>query len=141
MIIDATRKFIRTYPPLSGGEIGVDFLDADTGSYSIDTVPTKEIVKQYIDGSSIRQFIFVFATRTYYGAEIRQQLDNIGFFERFSEWIETCNKEGVFPELEDGCKVQRLEVTTSGYVFSEGEDYARYQTQCRMEYFKPAATN
>lgn len=141
MIIESIRNFIRTYPPLADGEIGVDFLKESAESYSVDAIPTKEIVKQYIDGSSIRQFIFVFATRSYYGSEIRQQLDNLGFFEDFTKWIEQCNKNGVFPKLEDGCEVQKLEVTTSGYVFSEGEDYARYQTQCRMEYFKPAAIN
>ncbi len=134
-IIEAVRDFISTYPGLSGGRINVDFLEPDAQGYSVDVVPVKEIVKQYMDGSTVRQFLFVLATRAYYGPDIRQQMDNLGFFEGFAGWLEACSRSRRFPSLGEGRTVQKMEVTTSGYAFIPGTDTARYQAQCRIQYF------
>jgi len=137
-IIESVRNFAKTYPGLSGGELHVDFLPADERQYSIDVIPCDCIVKRYIDGSSVKQFLFVLATRTYYGADTIQQIENLGFFDDFTAWIETCDKSGSYPTLPTGLVARNLSVTTSGYVFSESEDSARYQIQLRLEYFEPA---
>lgn len=137
-MIESVRNYIRSFPALAGDKLNVDFLPEKVASYSLDVVPCKEVVKAYTDGSSIRQFLFTFATRTSYGAEIRKQLDNIGLFENFAAWIESNNRNKVFPALSGGRVAQKIEVSTSGYAFIPGGDTARYQIQCRLEYFQPA---
>lgn len=55
-IMEEVRKFLRTYPPLAEGKLHVDFLPEEAQSYSVEAVPAKEIVRSYVDGSTVRQF-------------------------------------------------------------------------------------
>ena len=135
-IIEAVRTYLATCPLLNGGKLNVDFLPPEAVTYSVDVVPVQPVVKRYMDGSSVRQFLFVLATRAYYGAHIRQQIDNLCFFESFEEWLDTQNRAQIFPSLGEGRKGQKLEVTTSGYVFAPDTDTARYQIQCRLSYYQ-----
>ena len=135
-IIEAVRKYLEGCPLLNGGKLNVDFLPEEAATYSVDVVPVKPVVKAYLDGSSKRQFLFVFATRAYYGDHIRQQLDNLCLFEAFEEWVDKQNRVRHFPDLGNGRTVQKMEVTTSGYVFAPDTDTARYQIQCKLSYFQ-----
>ena len=73
-IMEEVRKFLRTYPPLAEGKLHVDFLPEEAQSYSVEAVPAKEIVRCYVDGSTVRQFLFVVASREFFGDKIRQQI-------------------------------------------------------------------
>lgn len=137
-IIEAVRDFLKTCPVLAGGRLNVDFLPEEALTYSVDVTPVNPVVKSYICGGSLRQFAFVFATRAFYGEEIRQQLDNLGLFESFADWLESRSRARDFPELGEGRAGKKLEVTTSGYVFAPGADTARYQIQCRFLYEQDA---
>ena len=135
-IIESVRQYLEGCPLLEGGRLNVDFLPPEASNYSVDVVPATPIIKQYLDGSSMRQFLFVFATRAYYGEHIRQQLDNLAFFEAFSEWVEDQNSKKIFPGLGPGRRPRKLEVTTSGYVFAVDTENARYQIQLKLTYFQ-----
>jgi len=135
-LIEAVRKYLGTCPLLKEGRLNVDFLPPEASSYCVDVVPVKPVVKDYLDGSSKRQFLFTFATRAYYGPDYRQQLDNLCLFEQFGEWIERQSRKRSFPELGPGRRAEKLEVTTSGYVFIPDTDTARYQIQCKLSYFQ-----
>ena len=135
-IIEAVRQYLRGCPFLAGERLNVDFLPADEGSYSVDVVPVKGIVKTYVDGSTVRQYLFALSSREMYGAEIRQQLDNLGFYEKFAAWLESKARAGEFPDLGVGRRAIRLEALTCGYVFAQDEDRARYQIQLRLEYYE-----
>ena len=62
-MISAVRSWLKTCPLLSGERLNVDFLPPETGSYSVDVSPAAAIVKKYLDGSSVRQFLFSLRTR------------------------------------------------------------------------------
>lgn len=133
-VIESVRIFLNTCPLLDGDRLNVDFLPPDGATYSVDVVATKPVVKFYLDGSTQRQFLFALATRAYYGTVIRQQIDNLGFFEDFTAWLEAQHRNRNFPNLGDGKTGQKLEVVTSGYIFDPQTDTARYQIQCRLIY-------
>lgn len=137
-IIEAVREWLRGCPLLSGGMLNVDFLPPEAASYSLDVTPVRPVVRTFIDGESERQFAFVLATRTYYGQTVRQQLDNLGAFEQFTDWVDACSRTGALPRLGAGRRACKVEVTTSGYVFAPDTDTARYQIQCRMVYYQAA---
>lgn len=138
-VIEAVRRYLENCPLLQDGKINVDFLPEDTGAYTIDVIPTSPVIKSYLDGSTQRQFDFVIATRSYYGEHIRQQIDNIGLFEQFEEWLALQRRMRNYPELGDGRRTQKLEVTTSGYVYAPKTETARYQIQCKLTYFQKGA--
>lgn len=134
--IESVRKFVETYPALAGSKLNVDFLPPKAAAFSVDVVPVKSVVKSYLDGSTLRQFLFVLASRAYWGPDIRQQVDNLCFFEDFEEWLDAQNRARNFPDLGEGRTARKLEVVTSGYAFAPDADMARYQIQCKLTYFQ-----
>lgn len=135
-IMEGVRQFLRTYPPLAEGKLHVDFLPEEAKSYSIEAIPAKEIVRSYVDGSAVKQFLFVVASREFYGKDVNQQLDNLEFYTDFSAWLREQTMRKNLPELGWNKNALSMEVSTSGYAMSMDEDEARYQIQCRLEYFE-----
>lgn len=136
-IIESVREFISTCPHLNefAEGIGVDFLGAEATSYSIEEVPSNPIVKKYIYGSSVRQFLFIFSSREAYSEDAFINLNNIGFYEKFYNWIEEQSLNKNLPEISCGESL-KIEALTNGYAFDTDIDKARYQIQCKLTYFK-----
>ena len=136
-IMEALRSWLRTYPPLSAGRLAVDFLPKEARTYSVDSVPCKEEVRRYLDGSSLRQFLFTLSSREFKGEDIGQNVDNLAFYEGFSAWVLEQNRARQLPWLEGGRTARKIEVTASGSPFQvDGHGTARYQIQLRLEYFQ-----
>lgn len=136
-IIEAVRGWLRTYPSLASGRLAVDFLPKQAQTYSVDSVPSKEEIKRYLDGSSVRQFLFTLSSREFKGEDIAQNVDNLTFYEGFAAWVLNQSRRRQLPELGEGRTAREVEVTTSGYPFQVDEHgTARYQIQLRLEYFQ-----
>ena len=73
-IIEAIRDYIANMDCMKtfDNAINVNYLDSEIDSFSIEEIPCNPVVKKYVDGSSVRQFQFVFCSREPYGAEILQ---------------------------------------------------------------------
>lgn len=140
MVMEAVREIVKKCPYLDEyyKSLSVDRLGKDSTSYSIDSVPGQQILKRDIVGNTTRQCLFNFASRELYTEEIRQNLDNIGFYEHFSDWLEEVSKAGDFPELDAGKTIKKIEAITCGYVFDTELDKAKYQIQCRIIYRQEA---
>jgi hypothetical protein len=139
-IIEALRTYISTYAPLDDAfPVHVDYLPNQTSSYSIDPVPGTTVIEQYMDGSSLRRYLFVLSSREPYGEDVLQNLTNSSFYEDFAEWLETNTKAGTFPVLESDKAPQRILASGLGYILEEGTDTARYQIQCSIEYEQKGA--
>lgn len=137
MIIDSIRDYMLNCPVLDAyAKLNVDFLGTQPTEYTIDSQPTTSIVKQYVDGSAIKQFVFVFGSREYYGPDVLQNIENSGFYEELSEWFDEQSKTGNLPTLKNGKKAIKIEALTTGYLFDATEDNARYQIQCRLIYYE-----
>ena len=138
MIIDKIRSFIRQCPYLqefNGAiKVNVDYLDGEPTVYSIEEVPTEPILKRYIDGSTRRQYNFIFTSRESYGADVLQNISNSGFYEDFAQWLSDKSDAGGLPVLDDGKEALKIEATTTGYAFQTDENSARYQIQARLIY-------
>ena len=100
-------------------------------------MPCREEIKRYLDGSSLRQFLFTMSSREFKGEDIQQNTDNLAFYEAFAGWVLQQDRSGNLPALGDGRTSRKIEVTTSGYPFLVDEQgTARYQIQLRLEYFQ-----
>ncbi|WP_302756579.1 chloramphenicol resistance protein [uncultured Ruminococcus sp.] len=140
-IIEAVRDWIASCPLVEENAIlGVDHLVADPIGYTVDTVPCNPVASQYVDGSQLRQFPFVFASRNQY-ADTAQNLANSAFYDNFSDWIAVQNKLRQLPELGKYRTAQRVEITTSGYVYDTGDSTARYQIQLKLTYYQDRRYN
>ena len=135
MILDSIRKYIKSCPILKNGLINANYLSEEAETYTIDSIPCAPIIKKYVDGGTVRQFIFILASREYYSANILENLNVSKFYEDFQGWIETQNAKGNLPELKNGLSPLEISVISSGYLAGEGEKTARYQIQCRLIYY------
>ena len=138
-LIERIKDYILTCPYLNKlSQIGINFLNKDSDSYSIEEVPGKTIVTPHVDGSSERQLTFVFASMFDFSEEIENQIKSSGFYEDFSDWIEDNESKGIYPKLREGFTPTSIEVLTSGYLYAiiDGIKKARFQIQCKLIYEK-----
>lgn len=135
-IIESLYNYFLSCPLLYNGKINIDYLPETPTEYTIDVSPTTKIVKAYINGDSIRQYLFTIGSREYYGTDVLQNLANSGFYEKFADWVEKQSNEGNLPILADGSTPQKIEILSTGYMFGGNADTARYQIQCRLIYYK-----
>ena len=134
-IIESLRDYISTFPNLSEGCcLLIDYLGDKAVEYTVEAVPCNPIYKEYVDGGKVKQFLFVFASREYFEADINTCIANLHFYEEFEEWIEDNNEAGTFPDLGENKTTVSIEVLTRGYALSADEETARYQIQLRLIY-------
>ena len=137
-IIDALEKYFIGCELLKDGALRVDYLGEKPVEYTIEVLPCEPVVKRYLGGSTVRQYLFAFGSREYYSQERLQNIQNSAFYERLADWVETRSMSCILPELPDGMEAQKLEVVSSGYLFDGSMTNARYQIQLRLLYFKEA---
>lgn len=113
--------------------INVDFLSNEPIEYVIEPIPVEPILRPYKDGGSLRQFVFNFASKNYYGADVVQNMANTEFYEDFSALIEDNNRKGVLPEI-DG--IQSIECLSNGTINEDNTNNAKYVIQMRITYYK-----
>lgn len=137
-IIDALEKYFIGCELLKDGALRVDYLGEKPVEYTIEVLPCDPVVKRYLGGSTVRQYLFAFGSREFYSQERLQNIQNSAFYERLADWVETRSMSGILPELPDGMEAQQLEAVSSGYLFDGSMTNARYQIQLRLLYFKEA---
>lgn len=140
-IIGAIIKWFETCPTLQeikpDTEINADNLPENAFEYCIETVPCDPVITSYVDGSAIKQYLFLFAGREVFG-DNTDNLSNSAIYEEVADWIEEQTKAKILPALPKGMEAQKLDVLTNGYVLDNDETKARYQIQCRLVYYKSA---
>lgn len=137
-VIESVRKWLKEYPGLSG-RLDVDFLSEKADTYSIDTIPSEEVIKRYKGGGCVKQFQFAISSRRFYDQNIKQNVENLKFFEDLTSWVEEQAKARNLPKMGEGKTALKIVVTSTAYPFIVSEDgKARYQLQMRLEYYKEA---
>lgn len=132
-LIECVRDFVMTFPTLKDGCLYVDYLGSRAIEYSVEAIPADPVYKRYTDGGCVKQFLFLFASREYYSADVNQCIENLSFYEDFASWINQKNRNGALPDL-DGRDPVSIEVLTGGYAFDADAETARYQIQLRLLY-------
>ena len=138
-IIESVKNFILTCPYLAElAAVNIDFLPNSPDTYSIEEVPTNSVIQTYLDGSQERQYVFVFASRFYYSDETKNNIENSGFYEDFSDWLDEQSQNANLPVMREGLTHTKIEAISSGYLFDISGDLsnARYQIQSRLIYDK-----
>lgn len=133
-IIESIRDFILTCPFLEDWRVNIDYLNIPM-SYSIDPLPADPIVRRYMDGGSVKQYLFAFTSREEFDGDARTGIENSGFYQAFGEWIEEQNNKRNLPKLESPKQHPvSMEVVQGGYLYDAESDMGQYQIQCRLVY-------
>lgn len=89
-------------------QIKADFLDDNINSYSIDKIPTASTEEKFITGERIKRDVFALRSRFKYTSNQADELENVGFFERFESKIEEMNKNKDLPDIKGIESIQCL---------------------------------
>ena len=137
-VIDCLLNFFLSFPRLQGDRLDIDCLRSQEGSYSIDSEPGESVSQRYLDGSTVRRFLFTISGRMYYGSDIANQAENLAFFEDLEAWLAKKELFLDLPDLGEKRTARKLEVLSSAYPFlvDENEESARYQIQLRLTYLQ-----
>ncbi len=134
-VINALRSYLATYSGLkTGAPLWVDYLGSDPTQYAVVPLAGSKVLEEYINGSSLREFPFAFQSMESTADDL-ERLENSGFYETFSDWLETQTEAGTFPTLSTGQTPELIEATGWGYLFEQGEsETGIYQVNCRLVY-------
>ena len=73
-IIDALEKYFIGCELLKDGALRVDYLGEKPVEYTIEVLPCDPVVKRYLGGSTVRQYLFAFGSREFYSQERLQNI-------------------------------------------------------------------
>ena len=90
-------------------------LDNEPNSYSLDKIPMQKTITKWVIGTKIQRDVYSFRSRKTYSQATIENLKNMGFFEDFEKAIETNNKNGILPEIENIKSIECLNCATMSY--------------------------
>ncbi|BFL72125.1 hypothetical protein [Anaerococcus nagyae] len=136
-IIESIRDYFLECPYLEDeARLNVDFLGDDPIEYGIYSEPSNQLIKKYVDGDELKQFNFIFTTRTEMSGDLVTQLENSAFFDKLIEWVYLQNKNKNYPKIEGNRHPIKIEILSNGYVSSSSADTAVYQIQMSLRYME-----
>ena len=119
-------------------EINVDMLSNDINNYSLNKIPTESIVEKWINGIELHRDVYSFRSRNAYSQDVINNLENIGFFEKFEDIINSNNKEGILPDIEG---VESIVCLNHGTMISGDGKTAIFDIQIQVMYIVDSKNN
>lgn len=132
------RLWFRECPAISkGNRFRIDYLAENPTEYAIYAVPSQLNYRENVLGEEVpldnQSLNFIFASKESYGADIEQNLANLGFYDEIVAWVLEQNSQKNFPQINEG-KIRSIVPTLTAYPIEIGSDSARYQIQLRITY-------
>lgn len=114
-------------------QINADMLSINVGDYSIDRIPSQPIINKWIIGTTKRRDLYSFRSRRSYSQDTINNLENIGFFEKFEDKITQKNLNGELPNI-DG--IESIECLNTGTLNNANTNTAEFDIQIQITYRK-----
>ena len=111
--------------------INANMLSKNINNYSLDKIPTASTVEKWITGGGIYKDVFSFRSRKAYSTDEINNLNNIGFFEKFENIIKSNNMKGVLPEIKG---IQAIECLNNGTMVGVNTNTAEFDIQLQITY-------
>ena len=108
-------------------------LSNDANNYSIDKIPTESTVEKWVTGLEIHRDVYSFRSRMEYSQDTINNLNNVGFFERFEDIIKTNNEKGILPNIEG---IEKIECLNCGTMVSADTNTSEFNIQIQITYRK-----
>ena len=115
-----------------GYQINADFL-GDVGDYSLNKIPTDPNVEKWIIGIEKKKDIFSFRSRKSYSKDTINNLENIGFFEGLENKINSNNKNGILPDIDN---IESIECLSCGSLNIADTSEAIFDIQIQITYLQ-----
>lgn len=136
--LEQLRAWFRKCPAIqSENRFRIDYLSENATEYALYAVPSTIAYHENVLGedvpNDIQMIDYIFASKESYGADIQQNLANLGFYDAIVSWIIAQNNAHNFPQISEGT-VKSIVPTLTAYPVAVGSDSAKYQIQIKMTY-------
>ena len=134
-MIDEVRDYMAQCPYLKEyAELNIEYLQDKVNTYSInENAGYNPVISEDIIGNQDMQFLFTFDSKLIWNEDIQNNIDNSTSYENIRNWLETNNKNEIFPDIKG---IYEIGATTNGYIFATNADEAIYRIQCYLKYYK-----
>jgi hypothetical protein len=134
-VIEAIKTYLKTYTGLeTGAPVWVDYLGPAPTGYAIISLAGTKTVDTDILGNKTQEFPFAFQSMESTADELAR-LENSGFYEAFSDWLESQTEAGSLPTLGTKKTAESIEAVGWGYLYEQGESTTGiYQIMCKLTY-------
>lgn len=122
---------IRNLTNVSNSQINADMLSNDINNYSLDKIPTASTVERWITGDEIHRDVYSFRSRLAYGQDTINNLDNIGFYEKFEKTIKYNNDAQILPDIQG---IESIECLNCGTLINTTTNSAEFNIQIQITY-------
>lgn len=119
----------------SNFQINADMLSKNVGDYSLDRIPSQSVVSKWLIGTTKRKDLYSFRSRKAYSQDSINNLENIGFFEKFEDIIKEKNLKGELPDIDD---IESIECVNTGTMRNANTNTAEFDIQIQITYRKEA---
>ena len=135
-ILQAMKEYLSDCPfldEMARVDILVELLSESPTNYGLSAAGDM-LVRRFINGKQVRQANFVLYAKEYTFDDV-QRLENSGFCENFTFWLEDNNLSGALPELDEGLKAESISAS-NGMMFelSENSTTGTYYIQINLIY-------
>jgi hypothetical protein len=112
-------------------QVNANFLDKDINNYSLDRIPVKPMVENWIIPTKKFREVYEFRSRNIYGQDVMDNLKSVGFFEILEDKIYSNNKEGVLPNIEG---IESIQCLNCGSLNIADTDKCEFSVQIQIDY-------
>lgn len=141
MSISAMRDWLAACPAIEQetddvSGLRINFLGAEPMHFSIEDSPTDPVLLRYFSGT-VRAKNYALTSRLDFAEQDAIQAASSGIMDAICSWIEEQNDKYNFPVLGANRKVQRVDVTSTGYILSVDANSCKFQMQLQVQYYQP----
>ena len=112
-------------------QLNANMLSNEPNNYSLDKIPTEKTISKWIIGTTIQRDVYSFRSRMSYSQDTMQNLNNMGFFEEFEDLIESNNRKGILPNINNIRSIECLNCGTMNYAET---NTAEFDIQIQITY-------
>ena len=137
-MIENIRKYISECPYLDEFiAINVNYLVDKVKAYSVnESASYNPLINEDNCGNKEMQFLFSFDAKMHWNEEVKNNIDNSLFFEKFRNWLEQNDEKDIYPELDNNILPISISAITNGYIYATNSDEAIYRISCKFTYLK-----
>lgn len=136
---DAVYKFFKQkIDEIAEQTLGFNYFSESIDQIALTTDYSDRVIKRYFKGAKKAYGFTITIIRPYSTDLDMLNLECMNFVQEFMDWITEQNRKKNFPDFGSDCQIQEIEnlqnmPNLSGINSKEG--LARYQIQCRINYF------
>jgi len=134
VIIEGLKKYFSEYT--GGIEVRNSFLSENTPDFAVFAEGEKTVLKKYISGDMLCQFIFSFRARLPYGKKDEETKKISIFFSNLADWVRKKSDENQFPQIGEGKRMQNLEALDSGKIKNTNTSDCVYEMKFKAVYYQ-----